>query len=352
MKRSTALILACIVAITGLFAACSGKNADDKTKKKDQSSSIQTTQGDEYILADEPVTDQDGKAVTDKNGNQVTTVAQYRVATDKKGNKIQVLVDKDGKDVTDKHGDPVTRTTTKSTTKIVTVTDENGKTKTSVVGTSKTTTSEFKTSTSKKPTSAITGGSTTSPDVTTLQPKEDRVPKTSAKGKEVSFSVQDQQTIQNMLEVPALYNANYENSDGVPINIAAHVAIWMAQREGLNTTTYASGTIVLDLFKFFGQTVVNFKTLCNEKKDKNCDIKYNSDNDSFTIRREEASTHKVKITNIQYLGNNNYYKVIGEVTDSDGKKMSNGITKVTAVIQKNKLDSSLGFSLKAIKWTK
>ncbi|MGN0462239.1 MAG: hypothetical protein ACI4HZ_07320, partial [Ruminococcus sp.] len=292
------------------------------------------------------------KAVTDKNGNQVTTVAQYRVATDKKGNKIQVLVDKDGKDVTDKNGDPVTRTTTKSTTKIVTVTDKDGKTKTSVVGTTKTTTSEFKTSTSKKPTSAITGGITTSPDVTTLQPKEDRVPKTSAKGKEVSFSAQDQQTIQNMLEVPALYNANYENSDGVPINIAAHVAIWMAQREGLNTTTYASGTIVLDLFKFFGQTVVNFKTLCNEKKDKNCDIKYNSDNDSFTIRKEESATHKVKITSIQYLGNNNYYKVIGEVTGPDGKKMANGITKVTAVIQKNKLDSSLGFSLKAIKWTK
>lgn len=352
MKKSTALILACIVAITGLFAACNGKNTDDNTQGESQSSSIQTTQGDEYILADEPVTDKDGNAVTDKNGNQVTKVAQYRVETDKKGNKIQVLVDEDGKDVTNKNGDPVTRTTANSTTRIVTVTDENGKTKTSVVGTTKTTTSEFTTSTTKKPTSAITGGSTTSPDVTTLQPKEDLVPKTSAKGKEVSFSAKDQQTVQNMLEVPALYNANYENSDGVPINIAAHAAIWMAQREGLNTTTYASGTIVLDLFKFFGQTVVNFKTLCNEKKDKNCDIKYNSNNDSFTIRRGESSTHKVKITNIQSLGNNNYYKVIGKVTDPDGKKMANGTTKVTAVIQKNKLDSSLGFSLKAIKWTK
>ncbi len=354
MKKTISLILACIVTVAGIFAACSSDKSKNPSTTGNGTSST-TEADDEYILEPETVTDKNGKAVTDKDGNAVTTVAQYHVVTDKNGHRQEILVDNEGKDVTDSKGNKVTRpSTSKHTTKVVKVTDDNGKPVTDESGKQKTsvvtepgggTTSSFKTTTTKKPTSAIQGGSTTESVVTTLDAKDDDVPKTSAKGKTVEFSTEDQQIIQNMLEVPYLYNAGYENSDGVPTNIAAHVAIWMAQREGLNTTTYASGTIVLDLFKYFGQTVVNFKTQCNSKKDKNCEIKYNSNNDSFTIKKAESKQQSVKIKSIQYLGNNNYYKVTGSVTNAGNKK------SVIAIIQKNRLDTSLGFSIKALKWS-
>lgn len=100
------------------------------------------------------------------------------------------------------------------------------------------------------------------------------VPKTSATGKEVNFSKEDQQIIANMLEVPYLYLASYENSKGVPINIAAYTAVWMAQHDGGTASTYPSSPVVLNLFKFYGQTVVNFKTQVN--KVDSTPIKYNS----------------------------------------------------------------------------
>lgn len=173
--------------------------------------------------------------------------------------------------------------------------------------------------------------------------KDDKVPNSNDKGDKVRFSAKDNTRLKDMLEVPYLYNASYENSDGVPAEIASHVAIWMAQRDGLNTTTYASGTIVLDLFKYFGQTVVNFKTNCNDNKG-NADITYNTANDTFTIPKAEAHRHTVKITTTESLGNN-YYRITATVSGAGS------ISKVVAVVQKNKLDSSLGFSIKALKWS-
>lgn len=173
--------------------------------------------------------------------------------------------------------------------------------------------------------------------------KDDKVPNSNDKGDKVRFSAKDNTRLKDMLEVPYLYNASYENSDGVPAEIASHVAIWMAQRDGLNTTTYASGTIVLDLFKYFGQTVVNFKTNCNDNKG-NADITYNTANDTFTIPKAEAHQHTVKITTTESLGNN-YYRITATVSGAGS------ISKVVAVVQKNKLDSSLGFSIKALKWS-
>ena len=118
----------------------------------------------------------------------------------------------------------------------------------------------------------------------------------------------------------------------------------MAEREGLNTRTYASGTIVLGLFRYFGQTVVNFKTLCNNEKD-GAPITYNSGNDTFSVSGAESSTHSVTLNKIEFLGNNNYYKVTASVSGV------RGISKVVAVIQRNRLDSTLGFSIKALKWS-
>lgn len=173
--------------------------------------------------------------------------------------------------------------------------------------------------------------------------KDDKVPNSNDKGDKVRFSAKDNTRLKDMLEVPYLYNASYENSDGVPAEIASHVAIWMAQRDGLNTTTYASGTVVLDLFKYFGQTVVNFKTNCNDNKG-NADITYNTANDTFTIPKAEAHQHTVKITTTESLGNN-YYRITATVSGAGS------ISKVVAVVQKNRLDSSLGFSIKALKWS-
>ena len=146
-----------------------------------------------------------------------------------------------------------------------------------------------------------------------------------------------------MFEVPGIYASNYENSDGVPLDAAKHAAVWMAQRENLNTKTYASGTIVLGLFKFFGQTVVNFKNNCG----KNAEITYNASNDTFTIPSAESAVQKVSIEKVEEYSqknNNNYYKITAKVSGCDK-------SKVVAVVQKNRLESSLGFSIKAMRWS-
>lgn len=152
-----------------------------------------------------------------------------------------------------------------------------------------------------------------------------------------------------MLEVPYLYMASYENTDQVPISIATHVACWMLERENLNTSSFASGTVVIDLFNYFDRTVVSFKTECNSYTGNGATnaapITYNSDNDTFKITSDyEAATHEVTITEIQNLGNNNYYKVIGTVKAANGSDCK--ATKVEAVIQKTSLIQALDFPLK------
>lgn len=287
MKKAIAVFLAVVVVISAAMIGCSKKSKDDT----DASQTV-------GLGGNEDVYDLDGD---DESGDEET----------------EVVTDENGETVTNEDGKPVTRKVTKR---------------------------------AKKPSGTTTtmkrkgNEGTTASEVTTKDVKDDKVPTTNAKGDPVEFSAEDQNILKQMLEVPYLYNANYENADGVPTEIASHVAIWMSQRDGLNTTAFASGTIVLDLFKYFGQTVVNFKTKCNDSKG-NADITYNTASDTFTIPDGEAERQKVSLTSIEALGNNNYYKVTAKV------EAAGSISKVVAVVQRNKLDPSLGFSIKALKWS-
>lgn len=309
MRKAIAVVLATAIAVSVAMIGCS-KNG----KKEDiTSTTIDGLIGNEdtYDIVDEEVTNEKGETVTDKNGNAVTTQVMYKETTDKKGNKITVKVDDNGEVVTDKKHKPVTVATTKGNSSI-------------------------------KPTAQTTSGEPTS-EVTTVPADEDIVPKIDDKTKPAEFNNSEKEVVESMLSVPNLCNSNYENADGVPLDAAKHAAIWMAQRENLNTKTYASGTIVLGLFKFFGQTVVYFKNNCG----KNAEITYNDKNDTFTIPSAESAVQKVSIEKVEEYSqknNNNYYKITAKVSGCDK-------SKVVAVVQKNRLESSLGFSIKAMRWS-
>lgn len=308
MRKAIAVVLATTIAVSVAMIGCSKSKNNEVTTTK-------TVDGlknneDTFSIEEETVTDKNGEAVTDKNGNPVTTQVMYKETTDKKGNKIAVKIDDNGEVVTDKNKKPVTVHTTKApkttSTTAVSLPDESS-------------------------------------TITTVAPDKDIVPKIDDSTKSASFSEDEIKVIEAMFEVPGIYASNYENSDGVPLDAAKHAAIWMAQRENLNTKTYASGTIVLGLFKFFGQTVVNFKNNCG----KNAEITYNASNDTFTIPSAESAVQKVSIEKVEEYSqknNNNYYKVTAKVSGCDK-------SKVVAVVQKNRLESSLGFSIKAMRWS-
>lgn len=308
MRKAIAVVLATTMAVSVAMIGCSKSKNNEVTTTK-------TVDGlknneDTFSIEEETVTDKNGEAVTDKDGNPVTTQVMYKETTDKKGNKIAVKIDDNGEVVTDKNKKPVTVHTTKApkttSTTAVSLPDESS-------------------------------------TITTVAPDKDIVPKIDDSTKSASFSEDEIKVIEAMFEVPGIYASNYENSDGVPLDAAKHAAIWMAQRENLNTKTYASGTIVLGLFKFFGQTVVNFKNNCG----KNAEITYNASNDTFTIPNAESAVQKVSIEKVEEYSqknNNNYYKVTAKVSGCDK-------SKVVAVVQKNRLESSLGFSIKAMRWS-
>lgn len=308
MRKAIAVVLATTIAVSVAMIGCSKSKNNEETTTK-------TVDGlknneDTFSIEEETVTDKNGEAVTDKNGNPVTTQVMYKETTDKKGNKIAVKIDDNGEVVTDKNKKPVTVHTTKApkttSTTSVSLPDESS-------------------------------------TITTVAPDKDIVPKIDDSTKSASFSEDEIKVIEAMFEVPGIYASNYENSDGVPLDAAKHAAIWMAQRENLNTKTYASGTIVLGLFKFFGQTVVNFKNNCG----KNAEITYNASNDTFTIPSAESAVQKVSIEKVEEYSqknNNNYYKITAKVSGCDK-------SKVVAVVQKNRLESSLGFSIKAMRWS-
>lgn len=307
MRKAIAVVLATTIAVSVAMIGCSKSKNDEET-------TITAADGlenneDTFNIEEETVTDKNGETVTDKNGNPVTTQVMYKETTDKKGNKIAVKIDDNGEVVTDKNKKPVTVHTTKA----------------------KTTTQTTAVSLPQEPT------------ITTVAPDKDIVPKIDDSTKSASFTDDEIKVIEAMFEVPGIYTSNYENSDGVPLDAAKHAAIWMAQRENLNTKTYASGTIVLGLFKFFGQTVVNFKNNCG----KNAEITYNASNDTFTIPSAESAVQKVSIEKVEEYSqknNNNYYKITAKVSGCDK-------SKVVAVVQKNRLESSLGFSIKAMRWS-
>lgn len=332
MRKSVALFLAILCILSCVFVGCSKPSDDSKNGTTD--GGLNSSNND-YIMGTEDVTDKNGETVTDKNGEAVTTAVYYRKEKENGKKKVYVKQNEKGEDITDSNGKKVTteiykkETTTKSNS-------------TELPSRPASTKPDKTTETTTKKGESV---ETTDKELTTLALKDDVVPSTSQTGKAVKFSAEDQQIIKSMLEVPYLYCASYENKDGIPTNLAAHVAMWMAEREELNTTEYASGTIVLDLFKYFAQTVVNFKTDCNSGKDPQSSITYNTVNDSFKITAFENPTHTVTITRIEKLGNNNYYKIYADVSGADG------ISKVVSVIQKNQIDSSLGFSVKALKWS-
>lgn len=286
LKKSIALIMALSVLVCGVFAACSSKKTDG------QNSAADTTQAG---LAN---ADTEFGTEINKDGKEVDVVYEK----DKKGKTVAYEIDKNGEKVTDKNGKEVT----------VPIRETTGK------------------------------------ELTTIEASKDKVPSTNASGKKVIFNQQDLERIAAMLEVPGLYKFSYENKDGVSAEMATHVAVWMAAREDIKGTSFPSGTVVLDLFKYYGQTVVNFKSNCNAaaKKENIYDIINYSNKDSvFTITKGEAKQQSVKINRVESLGNNNYYKVTGSVSGAKSCK------KVVAVVQKNRLDTELGFSIKALKWS-
>lgn len=308
MRKAIAVVLATTIAVSVAMIGCSKSKNDEEntTKAVDGLKNNEDT----FSIEEETVTDKNGEAVTDKDGKPVTTQVMYKETTDKKGNKIAVKIDDNGEVVTDKNKKPVTVHTTKApkttSTTAVSLPDESS-------------------------------------TITTVAPDKDIVPKIDDSTKSASFTEDEIKVIEAMFEVPGIYGSNYENSDGVPLDAAKHAAVWMAQRENFNTKTYASGTIVLGLFKFFGQTVVNFKNNCG----KNDEITYNASNDTFTIPSAESAVQKVSIEKVEEYSqknNNNYYKVTAKVSGCDK-------SKVVAVVQKNRLESSLGFSIKAMRWS-
>lgn len=403
MKKILIISFCAVLVLAFTFVACS-KNSDQtngttttansgETVNENGETTQTTANGldaadNEYGFETEVVTDKNGKEVTDKSGEKVTTDVAVAYHTDAKGNTYAQKIDDDGNEVTDKKGNPVTlkeTTTAKNTktkaakksnkagsstsksnnmtakdktTKLTaesTKSSSNEATKNGSNATTKKNSAVTTTKKDEKNTEATTESTTEKVTATTNKNAEvtktsdttkfegnESVPKTSATGKEVSFSTGDMETIADMLEVPYLYLTNYENSDGVPINIAAYTAVWMAQHDGGTGETYPSSPVVLNLFKFYGQTVVNFKTKVNDVKD--TPIKYNTKNDTFTVSTYPKKKQTVKITKIEDLGDNNFYKVTADVSGA-GK-----IKKVNAIIQKNKLDSTLGFSVKALNW--
>ena len=284
MKKSIALIMALSVLVCGVFAACSSKKTDG------QNSAADTTQAG---LAN---ADTEFGTEINKDGKEVDVVYEK----DKKGNN------NGGNGNENLKPNPVT------------------------------------------PQEPDNKGETTGKELTTIEASKDKVPSTNASGKKVIFNQQDLERIAAMLEVPGLYKFSYENKDGVSAEMATHVAVWMAAREDIKGTSFPSGTVVLDLFKYYGQTVVNFKSNCNAaaKKENIYNIISYSNKDSvFTITKGEAKQQSVKINRVESLGNNNYYKVTGSVSGEKSCK------KVVAVVQKNRLDTDLGFSIKALKWS-
>lgn len=325
MKKSIALLLILALVFTAAFAGCkkSGEDAAEESASDSMEVGFETVE----------VTDENGVVVTDANGEPVTEEVAVEYAKDKDGNIKAYVLDNNGNRKTDKNGNEVTikSDTADEMNKTTTKKSEDKKDDT----TKTTESTESTTATTKK------ADGTTNPVLTT-KGSYVPVPSVNDSGDPVVFSTEDQQTIKQMLEVPYLYTASYDNGS-VPIAIASHTALWMAERSGLSASSYASGTIVLDLFKYYGQTVVNFKTKCNDEGDCS-NIVYNGTTDTFTISGFESKTHDVTLTGFEDLGGNNFYKVTGKVTGASGVK------SVTAIVQKNKLDNSLGFSVKALDW--
>lgn len=334
MKRTFILLLVCVILVSCVFASCNSKKDDEDNTNASEGLNDNDT---EFGLEDVEVTDENGKTVTDANGNPVTTQVAVIYQKNKKGKTVAKVVDANGNPVTDANGKEVT---------LKVDNDNNGPTKNHNMTTEN---ADITLTQAPDPTGTTNDKvpMTAEKDTTKFdsEKEKDVVPKTSATGKEVNFSPEDQSILKSMLEVPYLYLSSYENEDGVPLDIAAHTAVWMVEHEGGVSNVYPSSPVVLNLFKYYGQTVINFKSKCNEyASDAGAPITYNSSDGTFEISGFTSKKQTVSITKIEDLGNNNYYKVTASVSNCDKKK-------VVAIVQKNRLDPTLGFSIKALKWS-
>ena len=189
-------------------------------------------------------------------------------------------------------------------------------------------------------------GETTSPELTTDK-GNNVVPPTSDEGIKVEFSKDDQNKICSLLNIPNIYKYNYESTNGIPTELAPHVAVSILHRSSTEAT-FPSGTVVLELFKYFGQTVVDFKANCNQAAaNSGAPISYIKANDVFSSPAVEEDTHIVTFKEAYQLDGNNYYKIVGTV-----KPIAKNckVKTVIAIVQKNKLDANYGFSIKGLKW--
>ena len=189
-------------------------------------------------------------------------------------------------------------------------------------------------------------GETTSPELTTDK-GNNVVPPTSDEGIKVEFSKDDQNKICSLLNIPNIYKYNYESKNGIPTELATHVAVSILHRSSTEAT-FPSGTVVLELFKYFGQTVVDFKANCNQAAaNSGAPISYIKANDVFSSPAVEEDTHIVTFKEAYQLDGNNYYKIVGTV-----KPIAKNckVKTVIAIVQKNKLDANYGFSIKGLKW--
>ena len=317
MKKSIAILLILAMLVSSAFVACKKKDNGEENPSGYGTSGLED--------ADAEIEFRDIE-VTDKDGNKVTTEVAVQYERDENGRKHAYIIDENGEKVSELPVPEDEQDDGKNTTKK----------------------KEDKTSKHRDDEDNSSGVHPSGVDPTTPDPEPTSSkqypdpPKTSESGTPVDFSDADQNIITDMLEVPYLFEESYENSQGVPIKIATHAAIWMAGKEKLSTSTYASATIVLGLFKYFGQTVVFFKAKCNAAG--NPHIRYN-ESDSFTISDMETErVQSVKIERIERFGDSEYYKVVGSVSGAGS------IKKVTAIMQRNRLDRNLGFSVKALKW--
>lgn len=326
MKKSIALLLSFVMILSGALAACTNPGTGGTTN--DSSSNLSDS---EEIFGKETIT------VTDENGEESTTTVNVKYGKDENGNTVAYVLDENGEVMTDENGEPVTVDTTF-------VFDEdktNGETE--FVPTEDVSITDL---TTNPDNTQGDSGETTSPELTTNGGTD--VPDVDDDGDEVIFSTDDLNKISSLLNIPNIYKYNYSASN-VPAELATHVAVSVLHRSSTETT-FASGTVVLELFKYFGQTVVNFKSECNSAAAKSgAPITYVSSNDVFQSPSVESETHQVTITKVESLGGNNYYKVTGTVKAiSDDCNVKN----VTAVVQKNKLDTNYGFSVKGLQWSK
>lgn len=330
LKKTIALIIAVLLIFSTVFVACSNKENDnnnndetDLSNTGEQQTGGITTPEDEYgFEEDEKGNTVPVKYTKDKNGNIIANVI------DEQGNMTDVTVPVHNylpeESTSYKNPPTIANNTTSNPAEDETVTNNTSNEK-----------------------------GTTSPELTTIKMKNVKVPKTTDEGKPVQFSDRDILMLTKLLQVPYLYTASYENKDGVPISIARHAAIWMVQNDGSTNTTFPQGTILLDLFTYFDDTVKNFSTECNTAPTNTAPapIRYNQSNNIFTITSYESKTHSINIKEIQNLGNNNYYKVIADVSEENESGCN--VKKLVAVVQKNKLNSKYrySFSVKALQWS-